>query len=128
MRRSTMRAAWPLVAGFLVTLGASPLLAGKPPAPRLEKLWGQQTKGTGPGQNARTEGNKVTVKGSAKVVKVEGDAPSYCIWKRGVSRGFLCGSGQSILGQSLPPGTYTLLPALGDRQSRSRTTVTLQSN
>lgn len=128
MRRSRTWAAWPLVAGLLVALGASPLLAGKPPAPRLEKLWGKQTRGTGPSRNARTEGNSLTVKTGAKVVKVQGDAPNYCIWKQGVSRGFLCGSGQSILGQTLPPGTYTLLPALGDRQPQSQTTVTLQSN
>ncbi len=102
------------------------LCLGLPAAHAKElKLWGKQTKGWG-ATNAKKEGNKITVEGTAKVVKVEGDAKSYCIWKQGGHRGYLCGAkGKSIVDKTLPAGNYTVLPGLSDGQSSAKITIHL---
>ncbi len=91
-------------------------------------LWGKQTEGFGM-TNAKTEGNKIEVSGSAEIVKVEGDAKSYCIWKRGVYKGFLCGGSArktNLVGKILPEGTYTVLPGLSKGQNSAQVTIHLK--
>lgn len=88
-------------------------------------LWGKQIKGWGPGHNAEKDGNKVTLKSSAKIVKVEGNAKRYCIWSGGKS--VLCGSSKkSIKGKTLSAGTYTVLPGLSKGQKTAKIKIYLK--
>ena len=78
-------------------------------------LWGKQTRGWG-ATNAKTETKAVTLAKPATIVKVEGSAESYCIWSQG--RSVLCGGkNQSIVGRTLSPGRYTVLPGLNGQSS-----------
>ncbi|MFO8058470.1 MAG: hypothetical protein R6V10_14365 [bacterium] len=80
-----------------------------------EVLWGKQTKGWGHSKNAETDGNKVELDKAAKITKVEGNAKKYCIWSDGVS--VKCGAeDKSIEGDTLPAGTYSVLPGLSKGQ------------
>ena len=75
-------------------------------------LWGKQTEGWG-ATNAKTDGNSVTLTGTATITKVEQGSKGYCIWSQG--RSVLCGGGNrgSIVGKTLGAGTYTVLPTAG---------------
>ncbi len=78
-------------------------------------LWGKQTRGWG-ATNAKTETKAVTLAKSATIVKVEGNAESYCIWSQG--RSVLCGGkNKSIVGRPLSPGSYTVLAGLNGQSS-----------
>jgi hypothetical protein len=90
-------------------------------------LWGKQTEGWG-ATNAKTDGNEITLEGTATIVKVEGDAKGYCIWSGGKS--VLCGGSaknESIVNKTLPAGTYRVLPGLYG-QSKATVTIYLQYN
>lgn len=78
-------------------------------------LWGKQTRGWG-ATNAKTESEAVTLAKSATIIKVEGNAGSYCVWSQG--RSVLCGGkNKSIVGRTLSPGRYTVLPGLNGQSS-----------
>jgi hypothetical protein len=88
-------------------------------------LWGKQTEGSGM-TNAKTDGNSITLTKTATIVRVEGNAKGYCIWSGGKS--VLCGGSirnQNIVGRSLPPGTYRVLPGLHG-QKEATVTIYLQ--
>ncbi len=90
-------------------------------------LWGKQKAGTGPGSNAKQDGNTVVVDNSAEILKVEGTAKSYCIWKVGGYRGFLCGGEgrESIIGKTLPKGKYIVRAGLSKGQSTAEVRIAL---
>ncbi len=90
-------------------------------------LWGKQKAGSGHAKNAEQDGNTVEVKKSAEILKVEGTAQSYCIWKVGGYRGLLCGGkGQkSIIGETLGKGKYTVSAGLSKGQSIAQVNITL---
>ena len=78
-------------------------------------LWGKQTRGWGT-TNAKTVSEAITLEKAATIVKVEGTAKRYCIWSGG--RSVLCGGRKkSIVGKTLSPGRYTVLPGLNDQRS-----------
>ena len=86
-------------------------------------LWGTQTAGWG-ATNAKTDGNRVELTKTAEIVKVEGDAKSFCIWSGG--RSVLCGSKEKdIVGETLGPGTYTVMAGLNGTKS-AKVTITLK--
>lgn len=86
-------------------------------------LWGKQTAGWG-ATNAKTDGNRVELEREAEIVKVKGDAPSYCIWSGG--RSVLCGSkDKDIVGKTLPAGSYTVMAGLNGKKS-AKITITLK--
>jgi len=88
------------------------------------KLWGKQTAGWG-AKNAKTDGNVVKLKKTVEIVRVEGNATSYCIWTGGSS--ILCGGGKkaSIVGKVLSPGRYTVLAGL-DGKKEAKITIYLK--
>ncbi len=90
-------------------------------------LWGKQTAGTGPGKNAKHDGNKLVLKKTAKIIKVEGTAKRYTIWSKG--RAFLSGGvKKSIVDEVLPAGTYTVLAGLDQRQRLAEVAIILTDN
>ena len=87
-------------------------------------LWGKQTAGTGPLSNAKTDGNRVTLTQKATISAVQGDAQGYCIWaavtpQNPTARSVLCGGKgrPDMVGKTLSPGTYTVLPGLYGKSS-----------
>jgi copper chaperone CopZ len=91
----------------------------------IEVLWGKQIKGWGHSKNAEKDGNKVTIKKTAEIIKVEGNAKSYCIWSGGKS--VKCGSNEkSIVGETLPAGTYTVLPGLSKGQRSAKVSIHME--
>jgi hypothetical protein len=110
-----------------VPIGPVPAPAG---APNLV-LWGKQTAGSGHAKNAKVEGNRLALSKPAKIVKVEGDAKGYTIWsavtpQNRTARAVLIGGAgkRSLVGQTLPAGTYTVLPGLYG-MAAARITITL---
>ena len=82
-------------------------------------LSGTQIAGSGHMKNARTESGRLVLSQAATITTVEGNAQEYCIWlavtpQNRHARSVLCGGkGRgSIVGQTLSPGTYTVLPGL----------------
>ncbi len=75
-------------------------------------LWGKQTEGWG-ATNAKSESDTLTLTKAATITKVERGSKGFCIWSGGKS--VLCGGGErpSIIGKTLEPGTYTVLPTAG---------------
>jgi len=87
-------------------------------------LSGKQIAGSGHAKNAKTESDRLVLTQSATITAVEDDAQVYCIWaavtpQNRTARSVLCGGkGRgSIIGQSLAPGTYTVLPGLNGKSS-----------
>ena len=91
-------------------------------------LWGKQIAGSGHAKNATQDGNTVEVKNSAEILKVTGTAKSYCIWKVGGYRGYLCGGAKqdSIVGKELPKGKYIVRAGLSDHQSQAEVRIELK--
>ncbi len=114
--------------GILVTLLALFLAVGFSVSAEdneIEVLWGKQTKGWGHSVNAKTDGNKITIKKTAEIIKVEGNAKKYCIWSGGKS--VKCGSNEkSIVGETLPAGTYTVLPGLSKGQKSAKVSIHME--
>lgn len=108
---------------ILVIMSSVPVMAGDDPV----ILWGKQKAGTGPGSNATQDGNTVEVKKSAEILKIEGTAKDYCIWKVGGYRGLLCGGEKrkSIIGETLPKGKYIVRAGLSKGQSTAEVRITL---
>lgn len=85
------------------------------------KLWGKQIAGWGHSNNARTEGNQITLPTPAKIISVHGNATGvngFCFWSqtKSTNRAILCGGTDrkhSIIGRVLPPDTYTVFPRVG---------------
>ncbi len=115
------------VVGMLcMTMDAAPAAA-----PNLV-LWGKQTAGSGHAKNAKVEGNRLKLSKPAKIIKVEGDARGYTIWsavtpQNRTARAVLSGGTgkKSLVGQTLPVGTYTVLPGLYG-MAAARITITLK--
>lgn len=87
-------------------------------------LSGKQIAGSGHMKNARTESDRLVLVQPAMITAVEGNAQRYCIWlavtpQNRYARSVLCGSkGEgSIVGRTLSPGTYTVLPGLNGKSS-----------
>jgi hypothetical protein len=91
------------------------------------KISGKQTAGS-INKGAQTETKDVKIGKEAKIVKVEGTAQEYCIWKRPGSRGYLCGDNKKrkIVGKTLPPGTYFVIPGLTGSQRSAQVTISLE--
>lgn len=107
------------------------MVAAPTAAPNL-MLWGKQTAGSGHAKNAKVEGNRLELSKPAKIVKVEGDARGYTIWsavtpKNRTARAVLSGGKgkKDLVGQTLPAGTYTVLPGLYG-MAAARITIILQ--
>lgn len=106
-----------LVIGCLVLMGSF-ACAGE------YKLYGKQTAGSGHMKNAKTESDRLVLPQTATITAVDGTAESYCIWaavtpQNRTARSVLCGGkGKgSIIGKTLAPGTYTVLPGLNGKSS-----------
>jgi hypothetical protein len=112
-----------LLAGLAVsTLGLGGTLAA---AAETVKLSGKQTAGSVT-KGARTESEDVVLESEAKITKVEGTAKEYCIWKRPGSKALMCGSSKKkLVGKTLAPGTYFVIPGL-DGQRSAQVTITLE--
>ena len=87
-------------------------------------LSGKQIAGSGHAKNARTESNRIVLTQSATITAVDGSAEEYCIWaavtpQNRTASSVLCGGkGRgSIIGKTLGPGTYTVLPGLNGKSS-----------
>lgn len=95
-------------------------------------LSGKQTAGSGHSKNAKTESDRLVLTQTATITAVDGDAQVYCVWaavtpKNRTARSVLCGGeGRgSIIGKTLSPGTYTVLPGLNGKSS-AHITITLK--
>ena len=95
-------------------------------------LSGKQIAGSGHAKNARTESDRLVLTQTATVAAVDGNAQVYCIWaavtpQNRTARSVLCGGkGRgSIIGKTLGPGTYTVLPGLNGKSS-AHITITLK--
>ena len=95
-------------------------------------LSGKQTAGSGHAKNAKTESDRLVLTQTATITAVDGNAQEYCIWaavtpKNRTARSVLCGGkGRgSIIGKTLGPGTYTVLPGLNGKSS-AQITITLK--
>lgn len=107
---------------FVKIIIASTLLLGLGTVnAKVYTLWGKQIPGWGHSKNARTEGNKITLNTPAKIISVKGNATGvhgFCFWSQTltVNRAILCGGtdrAHSVIGQILPPDTYTIFPKVG---------------
>ncbi|MDP8219025.1 MAG: hypothetical protein P9M03_09905 [Candidatus Theseobacter exili] len=115
------------LAVMVVVVFASSLFAADPMV-----LWGEQTAGSGHMKNAKTDGNTLVLTAPATIAKIEGDAPSYCIWtivtpQNRNARSILCGGEgrPNIVGRTIPAGSYRLIPGVEGR-SFSRITITFK--
>ena len=96
------------------------------------KLSGTQIAGSGHAKNARTESDRLVLTKTATITAVEGNSTEYCIWaavtpQNRTASSVLCGGeGRgNIIGKTLSPGTYTVLPGLNGRSS-AHITIILQ--
>lgn len=87
-------------------------------------LTGKQTAGSGHAKNAKTDSDRLVLTQTATITAVGGNADGYCIWaavtpQNRTARSVLCGGkGRgSIIGKTLAPGTYTVLPGLYGKSS-----------
>ncbi len=87
-------------------------------------LSGKQIAGSGHTKNAKTESDRLVLTQTATITAVDGTAQEYCIWaavtpQNRTARSVLCGGkGRgSIIGKTLGPGTYTVLPGLNGKNS-----------
>ena len=95
-------------------------------------LWGTQTAGSGHMKNAKTDGNTLVLTASATITAVTGDADDYCIWaivtpQNRTGRSVLCGGKgrPNIVGQTLPAGSYRVIPGVEGR-SAAKITITFK--
>jgi len=95
-------------------------------------LWGMQTAGSGHAKNAKTDGNTLVLTTTATITDIKGDAQGYCIWtivtpQNRTARSVLCGGKgrQNIIGKTLGPGSYRVIPGLYGK-SVARITITLK--
>jgi high-affinity K+ transport system ATPase subunit B len=113
---------------LLTAFGITPAaLAGNKTAELV--LWGEQTAGSGHAVNAKTDGNTLVLTATATITSVDGNAKSYCIWtivtpKHRQAHSVLCGGEgkESLIGKTLPAGSYRVLPGL-DGQHSARVTI-----
>lgn len=96
-------------------------------------LWGQQVAGSGHMKNAETTGNRAVLNKPATITKVDGNTQDYCIWAavtptNRTAKAILCSKdGASLVGKTIPAGTYTLLPSV-EKQKVAKVTVSLLEN
>ena len=99
--------------------------------PRGYRLWGKQTRGSGPQTDAHTDSRELELDRSAVITRVEGTARNYCIWTvarpgRG-AREVMCGGlSRSLEGELLAPDLYVVLPGLGRYQESAEVTIHLR--
>jgi len=115
-----------LAATLVLTLATSMACAQADNKTNEVVLWGKQTAGSGHAKNAKTDGNTVVLTAPATIISVEGDVEGYCIWsivtpKNRTASSVLCGGKgrKDIIGKTLGPGSYRLIPGLyGKREAR----------
>jgi len=87
------------------------------------KLIGKQKAGWGHSVNAETISQPITLQTGGTIVSEKGDYHSYSIWSGGPQPVLYVAARQNDVGQTLPPGTYTALPGLDQRQSLATVTI-----
>jgi len=87
------------------------------------KLSGKQTKGWGHTKNAETVSKKITLQGGGTIISEAGNYDSYSLWDGGTQPVLYVPPGESGVGRTLPPGTYSVLP--GFKRNQDVATVTL---
>ncbi len=91
-------------------------------------LRGKQKAGWGHSENAQTESARLTLARGGTIVSEEGTYKGYSVWSGGPTPVLYVGPGQSGVGQTLPPGTFTVLPGLKPHESTATVDLCIRKN
>ena len=96
-------------------------------------LQGKQTAGWGHAKNAKVESKTLVLEAPAKIISVKANCRAYSIWstvtpKNRTGKVVLSGGKgrKDIVGQTLPAGSYCVIPGLDAKQKTATVTILLQ--